>query len=911
MDERGRRLDRADALATGIVPKGPEVAVRGEPSVAGQPGRAPAEPGDAEPLEPLGERPELVEPERFRGPGDVVLAHAPRMLARGTLAGWAPVRAARQVVALPRDWRSASGNDGTGGRSGRRRTAVPGAPRSPVVVTRSGPCRASRWRRAAAGAVATRRSSVVVVELGDGRERRHPLDPERSRSCRRCRSRRAHAGRGAPRRSASGARLGSREAADGLLRIERRRSRSGPSRRATDGAPRPAARGAPRPARRNRRRPRREPRSPDAPGPVAGASARRAGSGATTRSCAGASGSRARCRTGSAGSCRATRRPRSRWPMIRCDLRHRPGPAARAAVTVRPTRYGRRPAAVRKRVSPSGTHAGRSAPWRGRCGRARHSRRSPGARARGIRPRTRPRAAWPERRRRDVLAVDLADAPARGPDRRRPASGAIGPRPPATSGSSAAGSTWRVDPPRSRYRAAIPSTRTTYAPGGALVGPPVGLATARPRRARRRTGWPDRRPPGAARAPLGRRVGALADRAQAGPAHRRARTAPRPVRRRNSPDGSGRPPPSPGGPGRRRVNPPSMPSAATASRVSTPCRSSRARLRACSRSVGDGAGSRRRRATSGRRPRAVRARSAGRAGGPPRCRCRCRVRFQRSARSGANVSLVTSPAQTRSHNASRTSRSRPATRRGVQLAVERGARAAPGASRIASCRGLGRAVGAVGQPDRPQDLASGPDERDPAVVAAEAAPPDPGDLARAPPARRGAAAGSRGSAPAGRRARGPRPGSADPRAGRRPRRGVRGRPSRGTVAAFAPIGATPCHSGRNLASAAGSTGSTSRRSRASDRRRSSRSTSGSHHSRSAPPGRNSPEQQRAGGGEPFEGVARRSPTGSPQRRAGSARQERPVGPRPAWRAGRPARPTVGPRKAAGMPTGGAIPTPSR
>ena len=65
---------------------------------------------------------------------------------------------------------------------------------------------------------------------------------------------------------------------------------------------------------------------------------------------------------------------------------------------------------------------------------------------------------------------------------------------------------------------------------------------------------------------------------------------------------------------------------------------------------------RRRRATSGRPPRAARATSAGRAARPASLPP---VRFQRSARSGANVSFVTSPAQTRSHSASRTSRSEP------------------------------------------------------------------------------------------------------------------------------------------------------------------------------------------------------------------------------------------------------------
>ena len=39
------------------------------------PGGAPAEPGDPEPLELLGERPQLVETERLRGPGDELLTH--------------------------------------------------------------------------------------------------------------------------------------------------------------------------------------------------------------------------------------------------------------------------------------------------------------------------------------------------------------------------------------------------------------------------------------------------------------------------------------------------------------------------------------------------------------------------------------------------------------------------------------------------------------------------------------------------------------------------------------------------------------------------------------------------------------------------------------------------------------------
>src|SRR5215510_3972542 len=42
-------------------------------------------------------------------------------------------------------------------------------------------------------------------------------------------------------------------------------------------------------------------------------------------------------------------------PMRRWTCGTAPGPLVRAAVTERPTRYGRRPVAVRRSVSPSGT----------------------------------------------------------------------------------------------------------------------------------------------------------------------------------------------------------------------------------------------------------------------------------------------------------------------------------------------------------------------------------------------------------------------------------------------------------------------------------------------------------------------------------------------------------------------------
>ena len=75
---------RADLVAPRIVAERPDVAVRAERAVVRQPRGAPAEAGDAEPLEPLGERPQLVEPERLGGPGDEVLAHRRAMRTRAS-----------------------------------------------------------------------------------------------------------------------------------------------------------------------------------------------------------------------------------------------------------------------------------------------------------------------------------------------------------------------------------------------------------------------------------------------------------------------------------------------------------------------------------------------------------------------------------------------------------------------------------------------------------------------------------------------------------------------------------------------------------------------------------------------------------------------------------------------------------
>ena len=197
-----------------------------------------------------------------------------------------------------------------------------------------------------------------------------------------------------------------------------------------------------------------------------------------------------------------------------------------------------------------------------------------------------------------------------------------------------------------------------------------------------------------------------------------------------------------------------------------------------------------------------------------------------------------------------------------------------------SWRGLVRPVRAVGE-SRPVAARRGPGGPGrSARRRGRGSPAPPRRPRRASPARRAAAAGSPGCAPGARPVPGRTRGSASPASwsttsasrsrAAEPRNGVPARPT----------GAIPCQPGRKRPSAAGSTGSTSRRSRASDRRRSWRRTSGSHHSRSAPPGRNSPRTSVPGDQQPLEGVL-----DDPRREAPAAgrlgRQERAVGARPA------------------------------
>src|SRR5688572_28590274 len=83
-----------------------------------------------------------------------------------------------------------------------------------------------------------------------------------------------------------------------------------------------------------------------------------------------------------------------RLPTMRWTCGVAPGPWVRAEVTSRPTRYGRRPAAVRMSVSPSGIPVGSARGAEGQAAVAGHE------------PRIEEELAG--RGGRDVLAIDLA-----------------------------------------------------------------------------------------------------------------------------------------------------------------------------------------------------------------------------------------------------------------------------------------------------------------------------------------------------------------------------------------------------------------------------------------------------------------------------------------------------------------------
>src|SRR6478672_5055401 len=92
VDEETRRLSGTHGRRARIVGERPDVAVGLDRPAARQPGGAPAEAGHPEVLEPPGERPELVDPERLGGSGHVVLAHGRDDTRGGSLPGAANVR---------------------------------------------------------------------------------------------------------------------------------------------------------------------------------------------------------------------------------------------------------------------------------------------------------------------------------------------------------------------------------------------------------------------------------------------------------------------------------------------------------------------------------------------------------------------------------------------------------------------------------------------------------------------------------------------------------------------------------------------------------------------------------------------------------------------------------------------------
>ncbi len=284
------------------------------------------------------------------------------------------------------------------------------------------------------------------------------------------------------------------------------------------------------------------------------------------------------------------------------------------------------------------------------------------ARARDSRRRSRPRAA--ARRNgdaADLLAVDLADdeladpavgderARGRGP-RRPPRPGR---RPRAASGASRRRARGRA--PRRRRRA----RRTRPPRAGAAAGRSRrGAATA----ARRRTGWPDRpRPGGGPRPTPPASAGSRTARSRSSAPGQRELRRPEPVDEVAAPD--------PAGLLHRAQDRVDGREAA----VDALGRDRLAGQDAVALEEGQALGveplggparrasglGRDERPATGRLGRSERRQPAGPAAGR---RAPLPVRFQRSARSGANVSLVTSPAQTRSHSASRTSRSELAAR---------------------------------------------------------------------------------------------------------------------------------------------------------------------------------------------------------------------------------------------------------
>ena len=234
--------------------------------------------------------------------------------------------------------------------------------------------------------------------------------------------------------------------------------------------------------------------------------------------------------------------------------------------------------------------------------------------------------------------------------------------------------------------------------------------------------------------------------------------------------------------------------------------------------------------------------------------------------------------------------------------------AGPRCPRIASWRGPTGGGGPSGWADGAEQLATRADEDDPAVVAPQAAPAHPGDLAEgaqlveqprlvardpggqdvaledggrdgAMPASWSTTSASRSSAAVPRKGDGVGAGRSDAvpgRAGNAP--ATPGRPAR-PRAGGAPVTAGEAGAGRP--------GRTIRvrRHQAGTRRGGA----------SPPPG------------AALERVADRGPTGRPQRRGGLRRDERPVAASPPGRGAHRVPPAAGPRNAVGTPIGGADP----
>ena len=108
---RGRRLEADAHPALVVVMERPQVPVGAQPAVLAEPRGAPAESGDPVAFEPVGERPQLLEPERRRRPGDEVLAHRTRCYCVSKASTWSRSGARASRSASSRSSPSTSSSD--------------------------------------------------------------------------------------------------------------------------------------------------------------------------------------------------------------------------------------------------------------------------------------------------------------------------------------------------------------------------------------------------------------------------------------------------------------------------------------------------------------------------------------------------------------------------------------------------------------------------------------------------------------------------------------------------------------------------------------------------------------------------------------------------------------------------------